>query len=149
MPIDFADDKIRILSRTIEYKINDPDLINYIINHCKKHDIDADSFFNGDGIRITCEGENQHYDDMVNYIENRKIESTLNFLQKEVLRLKEGKFSPEELQNLCHNLTTLDRIAFLKGCKSEQEKLFGKINPKEIQEIYDDESRKSRASVED
>lgn len=48
-------------------------------------------------------------------------------LRLENQRLKEGNFTPEEFQNLCHNLgrdCTLP--VFDQGCKSYQESLFGK-----------------------
>lgn len=41
-------------------------------------------------------------------------------------RLKAGRFTPEEFQNLCHHLDENDREAFCKGCAEYQEKLFGK-----------------------
>lgn len=63
-------------------------------------------------------------------IELREAESEIFELIKikdnEIKRLKEGNFTSEELQNLCHNLTNCDLHAFAEGCKREQEKLFGK-----------------------
>jgi hypothetical protein len=46
-------------------------------------------------------------------------------LKKEVERLKEGDFTPEELQNLCHNLQGCGRAEFEEGCRRYQEQLFG------------------------
>ena len=45
--------------------------------------------------------------------------------EKEIERLKAGKFTPEELQNLCHNLKEEDEQAFKQGCIDYQKKLFG------------------------
>lgn len=47
-------------------------------------------------------------------------------LAQEVSRLKEGHFTPDELQNLCHNLDDSDFDAFCDGCEAEQKKLFGR-----------------------
>jgi hypothetical protein len=44
-------------------------------------------------------------------------------------RLRRGDFTPEEFQNLCHNLTFADRLSFERGCRDYQEKLFGCHNP--------------------
>lgn len=50
-------------------------------------------------------------------------------LEAEVLRLKEGNFTPEEFQNLCHNLCSsaseASKQAFFRGCSEYQKKLFG------------------------
>lgn len=43
----------------------------------------------------------------------------------EIVRLRSGRLTPDELQNLCHNLTPSDRVAFFQGCEAEQRKLFG------------------------
>ena len=51
-------------------------------------------------------------------------------LMNEVSRLKRGDFTPEEFQNLCHNLherPVCTREEFAQGCLQFQEKLFGKI----------------------
>ena len=42
----------------------------------------------------------------------------------EIDRLKNGDFTPEELQNLCHNLTSCDYKEFCDGCTAYQRKLF-------------------------
>lgn len=46
--------------------------------------------------------------------------------QAEVLRLKEGRFTPEEIHTICHNLHgTVDAEGFADGCAAEQMKLYG------------------------
>lgn len=61
-------------------------------------------------------------------------------LEKEIKRLKEGNFTPEEFQNLCHNLHEkclsdgLTRQAFEDGCKAYQDKLFGSKEPQQVKE---------------
>jgi hypothetical protein len=40
-------------------------------------------------------------------------------------RLKRGNFTPEEFQNLCHNLSEKDKEKFFQGCAEYQRKLFG------------------------
>jgi len=44
---------------------------------------------------------------------------------EDVGRLRAGKFTPEELQNLCHNVSEADKVAFFAGCAEYQRKLFG------------------------
>lgn len=48
-------------------------------------------------------------------------------LREENERLKSGRFSPDELQQLCHHLSEqpAQRDAFLQGCGDYQRKLFG------------------------
>lgn len=46
-------------------------------------------------------------------------------LHAEIKRLKAGKFTEEEFQNLCHNFDEKDRERFVKGCEDYQRKLFG------------------------
>lgn len=47
-------------------------------------------------------------------------------LEDEIDRLKRGDFTPDEFQNLCHNLPdTCTREVFESGCKDYQAKLFG------------------------
>lgn len=53
------------------------------------------------------------------------LEERVKWLEEEVARLKEGKFTPEELQNLCHNLPKENLVAFGKGCEEYQKSLFG------------------------
>ena len=48
-----------------------------------------------------------------------------NEVIRENYRLLKGDFTPEELQGLCHNLTTQQRCEFEQGCKDYQDKLFG------------------------
>lgn len=57
-----------------------------------------------------------------------QLQGVLNSLatsQREVERLRDGKFTAEEFQNLCHNLNGDDKTAFLDGCAKYQEQLFG------------------------
>lgn len=46
-------------------------------------------------------------------------------LEREIERLKAGRFTEEEFQNLCHNFTPDDACRFKKGCEEYQKKLFG------------------------
>lgn len=49
-------------------------------------------------------------------------------LLAEIDRLKEGYFTEEEFQNLCHNLSVKDgEHRFKKGCEEYQKKLFGEL----------------------
>lgn len=43
----------------------------------------------------------------------------------EIDRLKAGRFTPEEFQNLCHHLDETKRASFYQGCADYQRKLFG------------------------
>ncbi len=52
----------------------------------------------------------------------------IDYLRKEIERLKEGSFTEEEFQNLCHNFTTDDRRRFEQGCKEYSDKLFGEMD---------------------
>lgn len=46
--------------------------------------------------------------------------------QKDVARLKAGKFTAEEIHEICHSLHgTVDARAFADGCATEQRKLYG------------------------
>lgn len=58
--------------------------------------------------------------------ENLRLQAALNAKSCDNVRLREGKFTDEELQNLCHNLDTKDLSAFCKGCENEQIKIFGR-----------------------
>jgi hypothetical protein len=53
------------------------------------------------------------------------VEQAVRNVAAEVARLKSGQLTPEELQNLCHNLPESDREAFRAGCVEYQKKLFG------------------------
>jgi hypothetical protein len=46
-------------------------------------------------------------------------------LLAEIDRLKAGRFTEEEFQNLCHQFTPDDRERFEAGCRAYQAKLFG------------------------
>jgi hypothetical protein len=54
-------------------------------------------------------------------------------LLAEIDRLKAGRFTEEEFQNLCHNFTPDDRERFEAGCRAYQDKLSGgcPVAPKE------------------
>ena len=54
------------------------------------------------------------------------IEEKYRKAANEITRLKEGKFTEEEFQNLCHNFSPDDECRFKKGCEEYQRKLFGK-----------------------
>ena len=63
---------------------------------------------------------------------SQRMESEIDILTIEVARLKRGDFTPEEFQNLCHNLherPVCTREEFSQGCLQFQEKLFGKEPP--------------------
>lgn len=52
-------------------------------------------------------------------------------LRDDIARLKYGKFTPDELQDLCHNLSgdcVAQYEAFCDGCASYQRKMFGKAD---------------------
>lgn len=49
-------------------------------------------------------------------------------LEEENKRLREGRFTDPELQNLCHNLDEKDERAFSAGCVEYQKKLFGRCS---------------------
>jgi hypothetical protein len=55
-------------------------------------------------------------------------------LLAEVRRLKRGEFTPDELQTLCHNLSTDDACAFVRGCHAYQTQLFGAEKLREAKE---------------
>jgi hypothetical protein len=46
-------------------------------------------------------------------------------LKLEIKRLKEGRFTEEEFQNLCHTFTKDDAERFCNGCEEYQKLLFG------------------------
>lgn len=58
------------------------------------------------------------------------LEEEIDQLKATIVRLKRGDFTPDELQNLCHNLDETDKEAFCKGCTEYQKKLFGHLNDK-------------------
>jgi hypothetical protein len=44
----------------------------------------------------------------------------------EIARLREGNFTPEEFQNICHNLPpSCGPAEFRRGCRDYQRRLFG------------------------
>jgi hypothetical protein len=66
-------------------------------------------------------------------------------LEKEVARLKEGNFTEEEFQNLCHKFQQEDITRFCKGCENYQTKLFGRSPITELKNERD----KLLAEIED
>lgn len=73
----------------------------------------------------------------LNAIDVDDLRGQLQVALKECERLKAGKFSPTELQNLCHNLDESDYSAFCDGCSRYQKELFGKSREESLKEIYD------------
>lgn len=57
--------------------------------------------------------------------ERRRLEELNANLTAELHRLRRGQFTPEELQELCHNLTPRQLCEFQKGCENYQSALFG------------------------
>lgn len=51
----------------------------------------------------------------------------------EIARLKAGKFTEEEFQNLCHNFSEDNICRFFQGCAEYQKKLFGRCHVEELQ----------------
>jgi hypothetical protein len=51
--------------------------------------------------------------------------STIDGLEQDICRLREGRFTEEEFQNLCHNFGDEDVVRFKRGCEEYQRKLFG------------------------
>lgn len=51
-----------------------------------------------------------------------------NSLEKEIERLKAGRFTEEEFQNLCHTFSEDDECRFKAGCVEYHKKLFGDKN---------------------
>lgn len=68
-------------------------------------------------------------------------------LEAEVSRLKAGKFTKEEIHEICHNLNgTVDAQAFADGCAAEQIKLYGRALDRDT---IDRLQQQKRALVED
>lgn len=61
----------------------------------------------------------------------------VRYLESEIERLKEGRFTQEEFQNLCHNFDTSDVCRFREGCRQYQLQLFGReaLNAAVVQEV--------------
>lgn len=57
-------------------------------------------------------------------------------LKNTIDRLRRGEFTPDELQDLCHNLDGSQERAFKLGCEGYQQKLF--MGKGSIQESYED-----------
>lgn len=65
------------------------------------------------------------------------LKKRIECLECEISRLKGGKFTEDELQNLCHNLDSSQCKSFLKGCRSYQVSLFGsKMVREELHTLY-------------
>jgi len=60
-----------------------------------------------------------------------ELEKRNEELESEITRLSSGRFTPTELQNLCHNLSEADYKAFCDGCDAYQKILFGKCRSEE------------------
>lgn len=59
---------------------------------------------------------------------NEELKKKVNHLQSELDRLLAGNFTPEEFQNLCHNLhenPNCTKEDFKQGCREFTIKLFG------------------------
>jgi hypothetical protein len=59
----------------------------------------------------------------------------LETLLAENERMKRGDFTPDELQNLCHNLSEHDKEAFFKGWAAYQKKLFGCAHIEQLKDL--------------
>lgn len=60
------------------------------------------------------------------FTDEKLVQSVLDLIA-EVERLREGRFTPEEFQNLCHNTEIAKGFeAFADGCEDYQRKLFGR-----------------------
>lgn len=57
-----------------------------------------------------------------------QLKSEILRQDKIINRLRSGDFTPEELQNLCHNFSDSEYSAFIDGCAEYQKKLFGKCD---------------------
>lgn len=62
------------------------------------------------------------------------LHENLKKSNEEVARLKSGKFTSDELQGICHNLSVEDECAFKAGCENYQAVLFGKGSLKQERE---------------
>jgi hypothetical protein len=54
-----------------------------------------------------------------------RVKGERQLLKEENERLKSGRFTQAELQNLCHTFSEQDKKAFCNGCIEYQKKLFG------------------------
>src|SRR3990167_2557637 len=56
----------------------------------------------------------------------RRLAFERDRLKEELLRLRSGKWTPEEIHSLCHNLPqTVPVCEFAAGCAAEQRKIYG------------------------
>lgn len=102
------------------------DWVQHIRDYCGAHCADLPSKSRDEQ---DAEMWREHADDLVEKILT---------LTKERDRLQRGEFTSDELQNLCHNLSTVDRKAFFDGCDAEQEKLFGTCRTHELEKERDE-----------
>jgi hypothetical protein len=56
---------------------------------------------------------------------DRVTRQAVGVLLAEIDRLKAGRFTEEEFQDLCHTFTPDDRERFEAGCRAYQDRLFG------------------------
>lgn len=75
----------------------------------------------------------EDYELTIRKIDGKSPAQLLGELRAENERLKRGDFTSEEFQNLCHNLSEENKVAFFEGCSSYQKKLFGSSAVEEIQ----------------
>lgn len=75
-----------------------------------------------------CVGE---WRDGVYWLDLSVAAELLIFFMKDNQRLREGKFTEEEFQNLCHAFSPEDQERFKTGCKEYWKKLFGNGNTQE------------------
>jgi hypothetical protein len=76
------------------------------------------------------------------------LNARIDGLVKDIVRLKSGDFTPEELQNLCHSVSETDKTAFFEGCAAYQRKLFGISHVEELKQKRLDAVAKIRKASE-
>ena len=78
------------------------------------------------------------FTDDIGLFNNELIQETpecrIAFLNREIRRLKAGRFTPAELQNLCHTQSEDNCRVFCDGCTAYQRKLFGTSREDELVE---------------
>lgn len=72
------------------------------------------------------------------------LEEEISLLQGEITRLKEGDFTPEEFQNLCHNNYPCSLKEFRQGCRDYQCWLFGAATVSREEEVESVEEEKAQ-----
>jgi hypothetical protein len=68
------------------------------------------------------------------YVKLAEARDRIYNLEQEVKRLKEGRFTDEELQDLCHNMSEKNAAAFKQGCTAYQKKLLGTTVAEDVRE---------------